>query len=132
MNVATTLDPRGVAAAAGPAPQPKLAVAADAATVSADLQQNLQKAVQKVLPAVNSAHLDGALKLYADGKDNKAIAGSRERNATWRFTNRESAYAAEQATLEGCQLFYASPCILLAVNGTVVNTPEDGTGVTEA
>jgi hypothetical protein len=119
-------------AAAGPAPQPKLAVAADAATVSADLQQNLQKAVQKVLPAVNSAHLDGALKLYADGKDNKAIAGSRERNATWRFTNRESAYAAEQATLEGCQLFYANPCILVAVNGTVVNTPEDGTWVTRS
>ena len=118
--------------AAGPAPQPKLAVAADAATVSADLQQNLQKAVQKVLPAVNLAHLDSALKLYADGKDNKAIAGSRERNATWRFTNRESAYAAEQATLEGCQLFYANPCILVAVNGTVVNTPEDGTWVTRS
>jgi hypothetical protein len=84
------------------------------------------------LPAVNSAHLDGALKLYADGKDNKAIAGSRERNATWRFTNRESAYAAEQATLEGCQLFYANPCILVAVNGTVVNTPEDGTWVTRS
>ena len=118
--------------AAGPAPQPKLAVAADAAIISADLQQNLRKAVQKVLPAVNSAHLDVALKLYADGKDNKAIAGSRERNATWRFTNRESAYAAEQATLEGCQLFYANPCILVAVNGTVVNTPEDGTWVTRS
>ena len=119
-------------AAAGPAPQPKLAVAADAATVSADLQQNLRKAVQKVLPSVNSAHLDVALKAYADGKDSKAIAGSRERNATWRFTNRESAYAAEQATLEGCQLFYANPCILVAVNGTVVNTPEDGTWVTRS
>ena len=118
--------------AAGPAPQPKLAVAAAAATVPADLQQNLRKAVQKVLPAVNSAHLDVALKSYADGKDNKAIAGSRERNATWRFTNRESAYAAEQATLEGCQLFYANPCILVAVNGTVVNTPEDGTWVTRS
>jgi uncharacterized caspase-like protein len=118
--------------AAGPAPQPKLAVAADAAIISADLQQNLRKAVQKVLPAVNSAHLDVALKLYADGKDNKAIAGSRERNATWRFTNRESAYAAEQATLEGCQLFYANPCILVAVNGTVLNTPEDGTWVSRS
>ena len=61
--------------------------------------------MQKVLPAVNSAHLDVALKSYADGKDNKAIAGSRERNATRRFKIAESAYAAEQATLEGCQLF---------------------------
>ena len=118
--------------AAKPAPQPKKAVAAGAATDPADLQQTLRKAVQKVLPALNSAHLDVALKSYADGKDNKAIAGSRERNATWRFTNRESAYAAEQATLEGCQLFHASPCILLAVNGTVVNTPEDGTWVTRS
>jgi len=118
--------------AAKPAPQPKQAVAAAAATDPADLQQTLRKAVQKVLPAVNSAHLNVALKSYADGKDNKAIAGSRERNATWRFTNRESAYAAEQATLEGCQLFHASPCILLAVNGTVVNTPEDGTWVTRS
>ena len=118
--------------AAKPAPQPKKAVAAAAATDPADLQQTLRKAVQKVLPALNSAHLDVALKSYADGKDNKAIAGSRERNATWRFTNRESAYAAEQATLEGCQLFHASPCILLAVNGTVVNTPEDGTWVTRS
>jgi len=112
------------------AAKPKQAVAAAAATDPADLQQTLRKAVQKVLPAVNSAHLNVALKSYADGKDNKAIAGSRERNATWRFTNRESAYAAEQATLEGCQLFHASPCILLAVNGTVVNTPEDGTWMT--
>jgi uncharacterized caspase-like protein len=118
--------------AAGPAPQPKLAVAADAATVSAELQQNLRKAAEKVLPAVKSAHLDVVLKSYADGKDNKAIAGSRERNATWRFTNRESAYAAEQATLEACQLFYANPCILVAVNGTVHNAPEDGTWVTRS
>jgi hypothetical protein len=85
--------------------------------------------VQKVLPAVNASHLDVALKSYADGKDNKAIAGSRERNTTWRFTNRESAYAAEQAALEGCQLFHANPCILIAVNGTVLNAPEDGTWV---
>ena len=118
--------------AAGPAPQPKLAVAADAATISADLQQNLRKAVQKVLPAVTSAHLDVALKSYADGKDNKAIAGSRERNATWRFTNRESAYAAEQATLEGCQLFYANPCILVAVNGTVSTLRRTAPGSAEA
>jgi hypothetical protein len=94
-----------------------------------DLQQNLRKAVQKVLPGVSSAHLDAAIKPYGEGKDNKAIAGSRERNATWRFTGRESAYAAEQTVLEGCQLHYASPCILLAVNGTLANIPEDGTWV---
>jgi hypothetical protein len=115
--------------AAGPAAQAKLAVAEATGTVPADLHENLRKAVQKVLPAVNSAHLDVALKSYADGKDHKAIAGSRERNATWRFTNRESAYAAEQAALEGCQLSYANPCILFAVNGTILNAPEDGTWV---
>jgi hypothetical protein len=113
-----------------PAPPPKQAVGAAVASDPGDLQEKLRKAVQKFLPTVNSAHLDAALKSYAEGKDNKAIAGSRERNATWRFTNRDSGYAAEQATLEGCQLFYANPCILVAVNGTVVNIPEDGTWVT--
>ena len=115
--------------AAGPLPQPKPAVAEATGSAPADLQENLRKAVQKVLPTVNSAHLDVALKSYTDGKDHKAIAGSRERNATWRFTNRESAYAAEQAALEGCQLFHANPCILFAVNGTILNAPEDGTWV---
>jgi hypothetical protein len=119
-------------AADAPMQAPKQAVATAAPTDPAGLQQDLRKAVQKILPAVSPAHLDSALKSYAEGKDNKAIAGSRERNATWRFTNRDSVYGAEQATLEGCQLFYANPCILVAVNGTVANMPEDGTWVARA
>lgn len=112
--------------AAQPAKRDQTAVAA---IDSGDVQQNLRKAVQRVLPGVASAHLDAAIKLYGEGQDNKAIAGSRERNLTWRFTGRESAYAAEQTVLEGCQLYYASPCILFAVNGTLANIPEDGTWV---
>jgi caspase domain-containing protein len=101
-----------------------------AAMDPAELQQNLGKALQKVLPGITSAHVDAVLKRYGDGKENKAMAGSRERNTTWRFTNRESAYAAEQAVLEGCQIRHVNPCILVAVNATVASVPEDGTWVT--
>src|SRR5882757_5441215 len=112
------------------AQQPARPEAKVAAIDPAELQQNLGKALQKVLPGVTPAHVDAVLKPYGDGKENKAMAGSRERNVTWRFTNRESAYAAEQAVLEGCQIRHVNPCILVAVNGTVASVPEDGTWVT--
>lgn len=111
------------------APQPRQAAATAAASDPAELQQNLRKALQKVLPAVTSSYLDAVVKPYGEGKENKAIAGSRERNLTWRFTNRESAYAAEQSVLEGCQVRFGNPCILVAVNGTIASIPEDGTWV---
>ena len=111
------------------APPPKPVETAAAVSDPAQLQQNLRKALQKVLPAVSTAHLDSVLKLYGDGKENKAIAASRERNLTWRFTERESAYAAEQSVLEACQIYHGNPCIPVAVNATMAAIPEDGTWV---
>ena len=100
-----------------------------AAVDPTEFQQNLRRAMQKAIPSVSQTHLDNVVKPYSEAKDNKAIAGSREKNGSWRFTNRESAFAAEQTTLEACQLANANPCILVAVNGTIASMPDDGTWV---
>jgi len=93
------------------------------------LEQTLKLAFQKVLPNINPRLLQDATRLYVEAKGSKAQAASREKNETWRSDIRESAYAAEQSALEGCQIRYGSPCILVAVNEAVTDLPSDGSWV---
>ncbi|MGY8683220.1 caspase family protein [Bradyrhizobium sp. UFLA05-153] len=92
---------------------------------TAEFQQNFQKALKKVLPDYGQPNLQSTTTAYAEMRANKAQAASRESNATWRVGPRESAYAAEQGALEGCQIRYGSPCILVAVNETISEMPSD-------
>jgi Caspase domain len=96
---------------------------------STAFQPTFRDTLQKGLPDIPVSRLEAVVSKYAEIKDNKAQAGSREKNATWRTENRESAFAAEQAALEGCQISYRNPCILVAVNNTVANIPADGSWV---
>lgn len=92
-------------------------------------QQALKVALQKALPDLNRENAESTVKAYLEEKTNKAQAVSRDRNAPWRLGGRDSAYAAEQAVLETCQIRYGSPCSLVAVNDTVAEPASDGTWV---
>ena len=69
------------------------------------------------------------MRLYGEETENKAQAGSREKALTWRTGHRESAFAAEQAALEGCQIRYGNPCILIAANSIIASIPADGSWI---
>ena len=92
-------------------------------------QRTFRDTLQKGLPDIPVSRLDALASKYAEIKENKAQAGSREKNTTWRTENRESAFAAEQAALEGCQISHGNPCILIAVNNTIASIPADGSWV---
>jgi len=110
-------------------PLPPVADKPAPAPPSADsqLQQALRTALLKALPDLNREHVESTVKAYLEEKSNKAQAVYREKNVPWRMGGRESAYSAEQTTLEGCQIRYGSPCSLLAVNDTVAEPTSDGT-----
>jgi hypothetical protein len=90
-----------------------------------EFQQSFRLALKKVLPDYNQASLMSTMTGYSEMRENKAQAASREKNATWRVGPRESGYVAEQAALEGCQIRYGNPCILVAVNDTIAEMPSD-------
>ena len=93
------------------------------------LEQTLRVALQKALPDLKREQVESTIKTYLEERSSKAQAVSRDRNATWRLGARDSAYAAEQAVLEACQIRYGSPCSLVAVNDTVAEPAPDGTWV---
>src|SRR5262249_24096738 len=96
---------------------------------TAELQQALKVAMRKAAPEMNQERLEGTVKSYLEDKGSKAQAISRDKNASWRVGARETAYSAEQGTLENCQIRYGSPCILVAVNDQVADLASDGSWV---
>ena len=63
---------------------------------------------------------------YVQAKEHKAQAVSLPPAGTWRATGRADAQSAEDAALENCQAFHGQPCVLVAVNETVVPPPGEG------
>jgi Caspase domain len=92
-------------------------------------QQTLKATLQTALPGMVYSYLETTVRRYGEERENKAQAGSRERRLAWRSGGRDSAFSAEQAALEGCQIHYGNPCILIAVNNTIANIPADGSWV---
>jgi hypothetical protein len=118
-----------------PPPSPSQATPAPSPTPQATptpLQQTVKLALHKVLPDYSEANLESVTSAYAQLRGNKAQAASREKNGTWRTGSWDSAYAAEQGTLEGCQMRYGSPCMLVAVNDAVSEPPSDGSWVSRS
>jgi hypothetical protein len=96
---------------------------------SVAFQQIFRDTLQKALPGIAVPYLDTVVRLYGEETENKAQAGSREKALTWRTGHRESAFAAEQAALEGCQIRYGNPCILIAANSIIASIPADGSWI---
>lgn len=67
-----------------------------------------------------------AQRYLAEAGPNKALAANRDRAGSWRVTA-SAAEAAEvqEVTLERCQIYYGSPCVLVAVNAAL-QTPPSG------
>jgi uncharacterized caspase-like protein len=89
-------------------------------------QRAFKEALRRVLPGGNPERLQNLAKDYEEAKAGKAQAVSRDEDMTWRANDRETAYSAEQSTLEGCQVRYRNPCILVAVNDAIAELPPDG------
>jgi hypothetical protein len=98
-------------------------------TDASPFQQDFKQALQKVLPDISQKALQDTTAGYAEMKGHKAQAASREKNSSWRLGSRETAYAAEQAALEACQIRYGNPCILVAVNEAIAESPADGSWI---
>jgi uncharacterized caspase-like protein len=96
---------------------------------SVAFQKIFRATLQQALPGIAVPELDTVVRAYGEVAENKAQAGSREKTSTWRTEHRESAFAAEQAALEGCQILYGNPCILIAVNSTVASIQADGSWI---
>ena len=94
---------------------------------SADaLREAIAASLKAALPGASDQSVQYTARSYAQESGHKAQAGSRQANGSWRLTNRESAQVAETTTLEGCQLRYNDPCVLLAVNDALSPLPEGG------
>jgi uncharacterized caspase-like protein len=68
---------------------------------------------------VGSEESDTRTRSYESDRTHKAIAVSVEARHTYRSTGWATAGAAETGTLEGCQIYYGKPCVLVAVNEKV-------------
>src|SRR5262245_29888181 len=62
---------------------------------------------------------ESRVRSYESERGHKAIAVSVETRHTYRSTGWMTAAAAENGTLEGCQIYYGKPCILVAVDDKV-------------
>jgi Caspase domain len=88
------------------------------------LQNALMGTFLAGLPSRSSKSLEPLVQLYDQGKPNKAQAVAITTASTWYVHSRLSPYLAEQPALEGCQIRYAEPCALVALN-EIVMPPTD-------
>ncbi len=101
--------------AAGPNPQvPDSSTATSDAPIR-DVLLNLLSAVAQNMTAKNR---EEQINRYLVSPRNKALAAN-PAYSSWRHTGSGSSQMAEESALEGCQVRYGSPCVLIAVNDTV-------------
>jgi hypothetical protein len=100
---------------------PSLAMAA---LTNAERKSQFEKAMAAIVaiatPQVVPLNRDQLIKDYLYAKPNKGQAVERVDGLYWRSTEHEDIEPTGDRTLEGCQLRYAKPCALLAVNDEIV------------
>ncbi len=82
---------------------------------AAPLRDAIVAQLERALPAMTAASRDLTAKTYESAPPHKALV-LRPGGGTYRFFGWPSAEGAEQSTLEGCQIYYGTPCALLAVD----------------
>ncbi|WP_315783867.1 MULTISPECIES: hypothetical protein [unclassified Bradyrhizobium] len=99
---------------------PLVATTALAGPTQAVRKSSFDKGLKVILASVAPQKSEDALNYvvtgYADMAANKAIAIELVSGNTWMASSHEDASLAGDRTLEGCQLRYAKPCALIAVN----------------
>jgi hypothetical protein len=99
--------------------------AALASPTSAQRKSQFEKALSLIMasstPSVGNLLRDDLIKDYLEAKPNKAQAVQLADGQYWRSTTHEDQSVAGDRTLEACQLRYAKPCALLAVNDEIAS-----------
>lgn len=113
--------PAGEAIVTLPLPAPTQVTGENGPAWRAELAARLASAV----PSLDEKARDLRVRGYEAAAAHKAQAVSLDPPGTWRLT-RPTAEAAEIGVLEACQVAYGQPCILLAVDNTVLPPPRDG------
>jgi hypothetical protein len=97
-----------------------LATAAVAGPINKERKSEFEKAMNvimaTVMPQVSEMVRETVIKDYIESKPNKGQAIEPVNGQSWRSTGHEDLDAAAERTLEACQLRYAKPCALLAIN----------------
>ncbi|BDG72066.1 caspase family protein [Roseomonas fluvialis] len=110
--------PPAAVAAAAPVPAPAAPAVAQPAAAAVRLTAvELARRVPNVSPAHARSTAEGYL---AAPGPHRALAVNPDRQTSFRVQGFSSSEDAEQVMLERCQLTFGTPCILVAVNDTVV------------
>jgi class 3 adenylate cyclase len=108
-----------VASPASAAPAPSTAPVATGQTVRARLLDSLAKIVPSQQASTRETQVTG----YQSSASHRAIAAFPP-SSSWRTAGWASAALAEERALEGCQVRYGGPCVLVAVDDVI--QPVDG------
>src|SRR5262249_5117838 len=106
-------------------PTPPPALSPPPAPPEATLHARLTESLAKLLPAQSASVRDSQVAGYLSEKQHKALA-AHPPSGTWRFNGWGNAALAEERTLEGCQVHYGAPCLLVAVDDNF-HAPDAGT-----
>ena len=90
------------------------------------LRDALSARLGSALPNLSEKVREERARGYEAARDHKAEAASPEASGIWRTAMRPTSEDAEAAALEQCQVFYGTPCVLIAVDETVQPMPANG------
>ena len=107
---------------------PKTNRASDAPAASAPrpLQEVLVARLRTAAPKLDEKNGEEVARLYATAATHKALVISPEAPGHWRVQDSPSQAIAIESALEGCQVFFGQPCVLLASDDTVEPVKADG------
>ncbi|HTW51192.1 MAG TPA: adenylate/guanylate cyclase domain-containing protein [Stellaceae bacterium] len=86
----------------------------------------LNVALGSALPALDAGESAEVVRAYQAAATHKAQAVSLQPPGLWRSANRPTADDAATSALEDCQVYYGSPCALLAIDDKTLPVPPDG------
>jgi hypothetical protein len=94
--------------------EPASRPAAPAAIEPAAFHRELLARLAASLPQLSADSREERVRQYERVTGHKAQAVSLQPGGTWRTDRWSSVALAEEATLEGCQVFFGAPCVLMA------------------
>jgi serine/threonine protein kinase len=86
-----------------------------AASLEPTMHTRLLEALARILPSEPVSTRESRVAAYESARQHKAIAGFPP-SGSWHSSGLASAMAAEEHALEGCQVRYGAPCLLIVVD----------------
>jgi hypothetical protein len=97
-----------------------------AASAAPPLQEALAARLQTAAPKLDEKARDEAARAYAAAPVHKALAIPPEAGGDWRVWDRPTRETAVESALEGCQVQFGHPCLLVAADDAMEPIPADG------